>query len=215
MRHKLRVRLRSLRTMIDQPLWMRRIAAGCPRRLLLALLLAPLGAWGVGSFVLTLCISYLETQEQMSNIASVLWVPIYSVIMLPVAAFPIIGVSLFAHCTLAVLGLRRGFFYVLTGTLIGLAFGAMQENCERGLRQGSECSRWEFPDLFFLAAMPGFGAALAFWAKLRPDRTRNRKRRGDRTAQFTGQDGTPRGGYPAVQPGPDGWRRRRFTRCFW
>ena len=73
------------------------------------------------------------------------------------------------HLLLSTLGIRGWAPYVMAGVATGLALGHPQFECPSELR-GMACARWLWRDLFAFAAMPGLGAALAFWLVLRPDR---------------------------------------------
>ena len=87
---------------------------------------------------------------------------------LPVAAAPISIVSLMVHSALTALGLRAWSVYGVAGAMTGSALGLSLLRCPHGT-QGAACLREAWGDWLTLCAMPGFGAALAFWTAFRPD----------------------------------------------
>lgn len=82
---------------------------------------------------------------------------------------PALLLGLSAHAFLRVLGLRRWSAYAAVGVLAGLGFVLALSG------SGGGGPMHDLPIALLLGGVPGFGAALAFWATLRPDRSRDRR----------------------------------------
>ena len=148
-----------------------RVLADNPKRLLLAVLLAPTGAWGAGVAAMY-GLTVLDLGEPLRRpMSDALVAPLLTVMFLPIAALPIMVIGSVLHLLLSMSGVRGWAPYVMAGSATGLALGFVFE-CPYG-PQVVTCARRLSPDLildlFVFAAMPGLGAALAFWIVLRPD----------------------------------------------
>lgn len=152
--------------------WMRCVTSGRPMRLLLALLLTPVGAWGTGLLII---LPYAFIQKAAGGrwsgvrleLINVLFAVLHLSVVLIFAFVPLILTALMAHLMLATLRLGWGAIYALAGTLVGMA---LVWTIMVIRSPGLDSALWGWTEFLVLGAVPGLGGGLTFWAVLRPDR---------------------------------------------
>ncbi len=148
-----------------KPSWTRRATAAVLSRTALALLCAPLGAFAgglLGAFAVVATTGPLGTPWQFLAFTVGIWIVLLP--LAPVAAFPVAAVGVPLHLLLAASGQRHWPSYGLAGVAAGTLFPVVRATL-RGIEQTPLA--WLLDCVSCGAA--GLGAALAFWAVLRPD----------------------------------------------
>ncbi len=146
--------------------WMQHIAVGRPKRPLLALLLAPVGAWMAGRLALIPYVTVIRLMEgRQADIFDGVSGFIIGAMLLPIAVALVAVIGLPAHILLLTLKAKRAWAYGLVGFVTGLALlvaAVAPGECGDSTRNLciEDYGLTDMLGIVVLGAVPGFGGAL-------------------------------------------------------